>query len=328
MQPVLDRARNILEGQGDVGMELPDAAGNIDNGRDAAVIGAAFEHDDEPPEQEAPALVSKVDMIQWLKSLAALPDCSVETEGEGLIKVSLAGFGPINFGIDSGSLDRNPKAKSLALPPVGRTDWLAELHDFFQSKGLRSPVVIASAELASFQSAEVAFIDAEGGLTAIRDLAHLRTLLASWDGGLPEDEDYAVAVEQLRKICEQRVQGCAVLAASASRQGLGRMRQAALRRVLLQVGVLLSILDGNSDDLNGSWYRQINNNGSAGVGLQLVKAKGLFQAWPDWQEGHPGLLIEIRRALNGLESRRETSLRSGTALKAALEDPRFMICAG
>lgn len=328
MQPVLDRARNILEGQGDVGMELPDAAGNIDNGRDAAVIGAAFEHDDEPPEQEAPALVSKVDMIQWLKSLAALPDCSVETEGEGLIKVSLAGFGPINFGIDSGSLDRNPKAKSLALPPVGRTDWLAELHDFFQSKGLKSPVVIASAELASFQSAEVAFIDAEGGLTAIRDLAHLRTLLASWDGVLPGDEDYAVAVEQLRKICEQRVQGCAVLAASASRQGLGRMRQAALRRVLLQVGVLLSILDGNSDDLNGSWYRQINNNGSAGVGLQLAKAKGLFQAWPDWQDGHPGLLIEIRRALNGLESRRETSLRSGTALKAALEDPRFMICAG
>jgi len=103
------------------------------------------------------------------------------------------------------------------------------------------------------------------------------------------------------------------------------MRQAALRRVLLQVGVLLSILDGNSDDLNGSWYRQINNNGSAGVGLQLSKAKDLFQDWPEWQDGHPGLLIEIRRALNGLESKRETSLRSGTALKAALEDPRLLI---
>lgn len=325
MQPVLDRARNILEGQGDVGMELPDAAGNIENGRDAVVIGAAFEHDDEPPEQEAPALVSKVDMIEWLKGLAALPDCTVETEGDGLIKVSLAGFGPINFGTDSGSLDRNPKAKSLALPPVGRTDWLEELHDFFQSKGLKTPVVIASAEFASFKSAEAAFMDGNGELTPIRDLAHLRILLANWDGVLRRDEDYAAASKRLRDVCEERVRNYAAIAADASRLGLSRMRQAALRRVLLQVGVLLSILDGSSDDLNGSWYRQINNNGSAGVGLQLLKAKDLFHDWPEWQGGHPGLLIEIQRALHGLESKRETSLRSGTALKAALEDPRLLI---
>ena len=325
MQPVLDRARNILEGGDDPGMDLPDAAGSIETGRDSTLIGAAFEHDDEPPTPEPAPLVSRQDVIEWLKGLASLPDCSVEIENEDLIKVSLAGFGLLNFGITSGSLDRNPKSLSLALPPIGRSDWLDELNQFFQSQEARVPLVLASAEMESFKCVELAFIDSRGVMTSIRDMAQLRTQLAAWDGLFAEENICNEKTELLKKACEDRVRTYAKCAADASRLGLRRMRQAALRRLLLQVGVLLSILDGNSDDLNGSWYRQLNAGTGVGVSLQLSKARAYFNGWPDWEVEYPGLQLEVRRALDGLESKRETSLRSGSALKAALEDPRLQI---
>jgi Helicase conserved C-terminal domain/SNF2-related domain len=324
MQPVLERARNILEG-GSGDHELIHAVANeFELGPDAGLISAAFEHDEDPPYEEPVSIVSRSNVYDWAKDLGRLKGATVEL-CDGAITVSLPDFGVISFGSTPSSLDRHPDSLPLSLPSVGRVDWTEQLDAYFASKIDRIPVVSVSVESGPFRRDAFRFIRSDGSEVEPRNYEHLCALLDDWDGIMPSDQAVQQQTKKLISECEMAVKVLSERSNTSSQGGLARMRQAALRRVLLQVGILLSILDGNSDDLNRSWYNQLRENSVAGVGLQLARAKDLFPEWPEWLQGHPGLMLEIRRVIDGLEPRRETSLRSGSALRAALEDPRLSI---
>jgi superfamily II DNA or RNA helicase len=307
MQPVVSRALRMLMGQEHFDeAALAKLAEQIKND---PVLMQAFPEDDPIDLAHEAALVGPQD-TEFL--LDALDGTGIAVHAETNTRFRI-GDGGLQIVSDAGAVPGHPDA--ICIDGLDARQWA--LLQQLRRPGERLPMVTAAAEDGAFRVVLCAWVDASG-MTEIRSLADLATLIAGWDGQEPPAGAWNAASPMLEgqartKVADLRARAAGMQSAAAEQQ-----LSAARLRLIEELGRMLMCFEPDTDDLNGKLYRLTSEQTPTATRLQQVFHR--LDGYPEWETHH---LIELRDFRDRLSGVQERARLTGREVDAALNDPRW-----
>jgi len=307
MQPVLSRALRMLMGRDHLDENaLARAADEI---RQDPTLMQAFP-EDEPAELAAePPLVRPEDTEALL---AALDGSGVAVVAETNSRHRI-GTGPLQIVTTAAAVADHPDAATLDGLDPRQWALLRQL----QRPGERLPLCVAEANDGPFRAMLCGWVDRHG-MTEVRSLAEMRSLIAGWDGSEPPATEWNAARISLEGRAAVVIQNLRLRASAVVAEMRQQQLEAARHRLIEELGRLLICSEPDTDDLNGKLYRLASQSTPTATRLKRVMAR--LGGYPEWGHLHIAALREFRETLNGAQVRVRLT---GQVLDAALDDPRW-----
>ena len=317
MQPVLARARRMLQNREDVDTdELKRAAEEVQ--ADPLAGGAYFEGEAAAPKTPAPAF-SRAD-LEW--ALGVLPgDAGFRVKREkdsGAWVVSAPRLRRMKFSMDAGVLERDPQA----LPLTPFQDKLRRLRDRLKTPGECLPLVVGSHSSGGFRAAVAYWIEKRDPVR-VKTLAEVREKLEKWDGEVVAPEVWKKVERRAREEAREIVRDLESRAEKRERKALERQLEAARIRLQRELGRFLICLGEGKTDLNRVMYEAMKSDSGTAKRLRecMRRLTGSSDTYPNWPED---LVVELREFLEQLAPSARLARKAGSELDAALRDPRWM----
>jgi hypothetical protein len=154
-------------------------------------------------------------------------------------------------------------------------------------------------------------------IITVTSFAQLRQLLAEWDGTPPAPRRLYEAHQQAEQAARARVEALRDAAARKEEANLRRQVEAARRRLLRELARTLRCLD--TGDLNHVLRRQVEREVQPDG--RYHRALRLLGGYPAWTREE---IDDAEAYVNSLKEADKLARRAGSALDAALNDPRWL----
>jgi hypothetical protein len=158
------------------------------------------------------------------------------------------------------------------------------------------------------------------GMDEVRSVADLKRLVTEWDGSEPPIEAWNAARTALENRARSGVEQLRVRAKAVIKREREKQREAALLRLIDELGRLLICSSPDTDDLNGKFHRLASEAIPTAERLKIVFKR--LGTYPDWDSNH---LAELRAFRNSLTPAQVRTRLTGRELEAALMDPRWEV---
>jgi hypothetical protein len=183
------------------------------------------------------------------------------------------------------------------------------------------PLCVAEAEDGPFRVILCAWVDRQG-VTEIRSLSEMRSLIDGWDGSEPSPSVWSATQVSLEGCATKILQDMRQLAVGVETEMRQQQLEAARLRLLDELGRTLICFEPDTDDLNGKFYRLASQSTPTATRLRRVMER--LGNYPDWDLRHIVSLRDFRETLNGSQLKARLT---GRELDAALDDPRWAFAA-
>jgi superfamily II DNA or RNA helicase len=312
MQPVLARARRMLEGGEpfDAGA-LKSMATSID---DDPLHAETYLESPAGEVSEVRPSVSAEDVERALKRL--LPDFGVRVKWgrqSGQVEVSVPRGLKFTMATTSAGLERDPEAVPLSLVEQ-RFRAIAE---HLEHAGEQMPLVLGSSQTGAFRSVVAYWVEGDQA-TPVDSFGVLETLVDGWQGAPPGAATVLNLTRRAHGEAEALVKARVARAEKWESRALERQREAACIRLQRELGRYLVC--------SGGWTKNLNKVLFELVSRETLGAKRLRRClenigdYPIWDEETLHELHLFERSLD--DNQREARLL-GKELDAALDDPRW-----
>ncbi|MCS7310856.1 MAG: hypothetical protein NZ741_11610, partial [Armatimonadetes bacterium] len=185
-----------------------------------------------------------------------------------------------------------------------------------RSQGTRLPLVVASAEEGAFR-VSVAYWVGGGKVEAVSTYDDLERCLQAWDGSVPDLRLWREAHERGLQEARNEVAVRREQVERRWQEGLRRQVEAARYRLERELLRLLCAVDGRRDP-NMVWHELMREAGERARWLQEAAQRlGYPYRWTAEQ------VSEARQWVQAQPVQRQETLRLGSSLQAALQDPRW-----
>lgn len=317
MQPVLARARRMIDGREPLDLSALDDEGTRVEG-DPLASEAYFESDLSDVDGERPSLTR--DDLEWAMGLldGTVGPRVTKTRKDGVFKLTRPGHKGVTLTNRSHILAENPSALPLdcmgALPKKISQELLRP--------GERLPLVVAAHCQGPFRSAR-AFWISDTRILPIESLNDLRARMGKWDGSFCSEKIWVKARLRAEEAARKHVVAMELQAQDREQKARDRQLNAVRLRLLRELGRYLVALDDQEPDPHTILSRQLARDmGAAG---RIRRALDLLHSVPTWDAPEMSLLQEFRTQLT--ESQR-VARRAGSEVDAALNDPRWRLVGG
>ncbi|MFI5379497.1 MAG: helicase-related protein [Tepidisphaerales bacterium] len=310
MQPVLSRARQMLMADQDDLESLKAMA------REAEKDALPAETYIENPPDNTPVPKPPMGRKHLVEALLLLDGSfgPKAVEKGGVVTVSGGATAKVRFGKNQDAVETDRRLLPLCpLQPA-----LKELADGMWRPGERLPLVIASAQTGSFRRSLAFWVSADGA-TPVESMGQLRELVEAWDGNYPDPSAWTAAEQQAAQQAAGEVQKLAHASQEEERRGLLRQLSAARLRLLRELGRYLVCVNGDSDNLNGTFPEQMGRD-IAGA-KRLKECFSRLGGYPEWPED---LRCELAVWFAAITEGQHHARLAGAELEAALNDPRWV----
>jgi hypothetical protein len=151
-------------------------------------------------------------------------------------------------------------------------------------------------------------------------MSELRTHLATWDGSAPNGKIWMATLRQASDEARRRVDQAENAAIALQKARLESQREAARRRLLLELGRFLVCGADRVGNLNDLFFQQMSRQDLAtSARLERCFAK-LDYKYPEWTAD---LIFELERFRVETSQNQKLGRLIGSELDAALDDPRW-----
>jgi len=312
MQPVLAAAQTMLLGKKPEDTEALRklASDQLAN----PVVSQMFPDSDPEPVAAALPPLSRAEMIEALSDLS-VQGIKVESSRNGNVwKLTVEGANA-TFATDTTSLEADASLTPLSpFHPLFR-----RLGDSLEHAGERRPLIIGTAARGGFRAAS-AWWAGGGEARRIELMSELRACLATWDGAAPSSETWMATLRQASDEARRRVEQAEQVAAALRKGRLESQREAARRRLLLELGRFLVCVVDSVGNLNEIFFQQMSRRDLAtSLRLERCFAK-LGRNYPEWTTD---VIFGIERFRVEANQNEKLARLIGSELDAALDDPRW-----
>ena len=313
MQPVLARARQMLDGRAPVDVQaLTSAADEVD--RDPLATEIYLEAPAVSPERDD-VVMDRNDLETALGYLSSELDFRVKSNSQStMYTVSGKQTGRTVFAGSPAALEDTPKSCPLsALEPA-----LREIRHSLSRPGEHLPLVIGTFEKGPFRAANAYWLGSNRN-KQVRTMGQLARLVESWDGTYPDPSRWVKAAARAKVDARKSVKQMERRAYERERDGLENQLDAARRRLQRELGRYLVCLGATTAELNEHLHRQLARTDLSGV-ARLKEAFDRLGGFPEWPAE---LERELAEFVDNLTENRRRARLAGSELDAALQDPRW-----
>jgi superfamily II DNA or RNA helicase len=311
MQPVLARARRMLQKQEAVDLDALSAA--EDQIRQDPVLtevyveSSAVDHATETPTLTRAQVA---DAIQYLRPGFGF---RIKQGGTGAWAVSGAGIRKFSTSAELKVLESDDTVEPLS--PF--SERVRELAERLGRPGERLPLVVGSFQRGAFR-VSVAYWLKSTQTVKVTSFAQLRTLVDEWDGTYPDPGEWQRFEQAAQKEAQAEVAAREASAETRECAAMERQVAAARLRLLRELGRYLVCVANDAADLNRTLYEQMNRD---------IASADRLKACLDRLAGLPEWPAELTRELSEFRQQVTTNQRKarllGSEIDAALEDPRW-----
>jgi superfamily II DNA or RNA helicase len=312
MQPVLARARKILQGQEAANLiELSNLAKQVESdplGLGTYTESVAHEIKTAPPAVTREQIEAALTYLDGEFGVLAK-----KKPGSQTYIVSGAGIPRHKFTCAMEDLEHDQSI--VPLTPLNPT--LRGLTQNLLRPGERLPLVIGSHQHGAFRVTVARWVtDAE--VRAIESFPALLRIVKAWDGEFPKPEAWKKAESDAQFAAEKQVRQLEEQAAQREREMAKRQVDAARRRLQKELGRYLVCYGKTTADLNNVWYSQMSRD--IATAQRLEECRKRLGGYPEWS-------AELRRELEefyrDLAPNQRQARLLGSEIDAALQDPRW-----
>jgi superfamily II DNA or RNA helicase len=314
MQPVLSRARRMLEASESVDLQaLEVEAASVDH--DDLLAETYADAETQQPD-DVPPPIRRQDLVDALDLLTGECGPAAEQVG-GTSSYLLSGVSPKRLTIagSPGALDADVSAQPL----TPEAPFVASILTALERPGERLPLVIASVQDDRFRSSAAVWVAPDGHVEAVDTLPEVISKLQAWDGQYPEPSAWRKAEAKAATTARTAVEAGKRTAAEREKAARARQLGAARLRLLVELGRFVLSLGGEVDDLNGKLH-EVMTGASAGAQRVRTAFELLGNQYPEWDQS---LLDELRRWLETQSPGSRKARQAGAELDAAIRDPRW-----
>jgi hypothetical protein len=311
MQPVLARARRMLQKQEAVDLDALSAAEEQIR-QDPVLTEVYVESSAVDHATETPTLTSAqvADAIQYLRPGFGF---RIKQVGTGAWAVSGAGIRKFSTSAELKVLESDDTVEPLS--PF--SERVRELAERLGRPGERLPLVVGSFQRGAFR-VSVAYWLKSTKTVRVTSFAQFRTLVDEWDGGYPDPGEWQRVEQIAQKEAQAELAAREASAETKEHAAMERQIAAARLRLLREMGRYLVCVADDAADLNRTLYEQMNRD---------IASTGRLKACLDRLAGLPEWPAELTRELSEFRQQVTTNQRKarllGSEIDAALEDPRW-----